>query len=83
MWVEYLPAKLMRTDTLNKSKQGKNSRLDLMNVHIDYNDEVERKQTDPSFLTRPHGLPAEVFFAKAQAQEDSTLPQECVGAGLL
>ena len=50
---------------LNKPKQGKKLCLDhgqLMNMPIDYNDKVERKQTSPKLISRPYEPPAEVFL---------------------
>ena len=51
--VEYCPTEMMWADVLNKPKQGKGFRLDrshLMNVPVDYDDEVERKATHPDLL---------------------------------
>ena len=44
---------MMWADVLNKPKQGKGFRMDhshLMNVPVDYDKEVERKNTHPRLL---------------------------------
>ena len=51
--IQYCPTEMMWADVLNKPKQGKGFRLDrshLMNVPVDYDDEVERKATHPGLL---------------------------------
>ena len=48
--VVYCPTEEMLADVLNKPKQGRPFRLDrshLMNVPMDYDDELEREQTHP------------------------------------
>jgi len=53
--VQYCPTEKMWTDVLNKPEQGAKFRLDraeLMNVPVDYDDEVERRRTHPKLLSR-------------------------------
>ena len=53
--VEYCPAEKMWCDILNKPKQGASYRLDrsyLMNVPIEYDDDVERRLTHPALLDK-------------------------------
>ena len=53
--VQYCPTKKMWTDVLNKPEQGAKFRLDraeLMNVPVDYDDDVERRRTHPKLLSR-------------------------------
>jgi hypothetical protein len=50
----HCPAETMWADVLNKPKQGAAFRLDrshLMNVPVDYDDDVERSKTHPKLLT--------------------------------
>ena len=52
--VQYCPTKKMWTNVLNKPEQGAKFRLDraeLMNVPVDYNDNVERRRTNPKLLS--------------------------------
>ena len=53
--VEYCPTEKMWCDILNKPKQGASYRLDrshLMNVPIEYDDDVERRLTHPALLDK-------------------------------
>lgn len=53
--VQYCPTELMKADILTKPKQGKGFRVDrgeLMNVPVDYDDEIERMRTHPALLPR-------------------------------
>ena len=62
--LEYFSAELMGADVLNKPKQGKDFCIDciqLMNVPVDYDDEVKQKRTNPRLLPRPGKPPAEVI----------------------
>ena len=55
MEMEYFPAELMWADVLKKPKQEEDFFLDcsqIMNVSIDYDDEVKRKQTNPRLLPK-------------------------------
>ena len=50
--VQYYPTENMWTNVLNKPEQGAKFRLDraeLMNVPVDYGDDVERRRTHPKF----------------------------------
>jgi hypothetical protein len=53
--VQYCPTEQMWTDVLNKPEQGTPFRKDraaLMNVPVEYDDEVERKRTHPKLLPK-------------------------------
>jgi len=65
--VQYFPTEKMWTHVLNKPEQGAKfrcNRAELMNVLVDYNDEVKQKQTHPKLLS--HNKHADL--AKAQAK---------------
>ena len=52
--VQYCPTEKMWTDVLNKPEQGAKFRLDraeLMNVPVDYDDNIERRRTHPKLLS--------------------------------
>ena len=52
--VQYCPTKKMWTDVLNKPEQGAKFRLDraeLMNVPVDYDDNVEMRRTHPKLMS--------------------------------
>jgi len=53
--VKYRPAEKMRCDVLNKPKQGASHRLDrshLMNVPIEYDDNMEHRNTNTALLDK-------------------------------
>ena len=65
--VQYCPTEKMWTNVLNKPEQGAKFRLDraeLMNVPVDYDDDVERRWTHPKLLSRDD----QVDMVKAQAK---------------
>ena len=65
--VQYCPTKEMWTDVLNKPEQGAKFRLDraeLMNVPVDYHNDVERRQTHPKLLS----CDKQADMVKAQAK---------------
>ena len=77
--LEYFSAELMGADVLNKPKQGRDfciDRIQLMNVPVDYDDEVKQKRTNPRLLPRPGKPPAEVIC------QNTDLRRQCFDAGV-
>ena len=51
--IQYCPTEVMWDDVLNKQNQGKGFRTDrshLMNIPVEYDDEVEQRHTHPLLL---------------------------------
>ena len=68
--IQYCPTEMMWADVLTKPKQGKSFRLDrshLMNVPIDYDDNVERRNTHPQLLPPDEDKPVQTLVPLAQS----------------